>query len=188
MPNAKLKVHLSAEQRDELESICRRQSVAAAKVRRARILLLADEDHPDGRRPDWQIAETVGLSEKQVGRIRKQFVREGDETLERKQRRDAGVPKRLDGKAEAILVTLCCNEPPGGHSRWTLQLLCDELGRLQVVESVCRETVRKCLKKTNCSLGGWSGSASRQPIAHDSWPAWKNSSTLITQSMTHVIR
>ena len=154
MPNFKLTVHLSEEQRSALEAVCRRQSVAAAKVRRAKILLLADEDHPEGRRPDWQIGEAVGISEKQVGRVRKQFVREGDETLERKQRRDAGVPKRLDGKAEAILVTLCCSEPPGGRPRWTLQLLCDELGRLQVVESVCRETVRMCLKKTNCNLGG----------------------------------
>lgn len=188
MPNAKLKVHLSAERRDELESICRQQSVAAAKVRRARILLLADEDHPEGRRPDWQIAETVCLSEKQVGRVRKQFVREGDGLLNRKRRTDAGVSKRLDGKAEAILVTLCCNEPPGGHSRWTLQLLCDELGRLQVVESVCRETVRTCLKKTNCSLGGWSGSASPKQIGHGSSPAWKNSSMPITQSTTRVTR
>lgn len=188
MPNAKLKVHLSAEQRDELEAICRQQSVAAAKVRRARILLLTDEDHPEGRRPDWQIAETVRLSVKQVGRVRQQFVREGDGLLNRKRRTDAGVSKRLDGKAEAILVMLCCNEPPGDRPQWTLQLLCDELGRLQVVESVCRETVRKCLKKTNCNLGGWSGSASPQQIGRDSSPAWKHSSTPTTQSTTRVTR
>ena len=187
MPNAKLKVHLSEEQRGELEAVCRRQSVAAAKVRRAKILLLADEDHPDGRRPDWQIAEAVGISEKQVGRVRQQFVREGNETLERKQRRDAGVPKRLDGQAEAVLVTLCCNNPPDGRPQWTLQLLCDELARLQIVESVCRETVRKCLKKTNCSLGGSSDSVSPPQIGHDSSPAWRKSSTSITPNTTHVI-
>ena len=46
------------------------------------------------------------------------------------------------------LVSLCCSTPPEGRSRWTLQLLVDELCRLQVVTSVCRETVRMCLKKT----------------------------------------
>ena len=80
MPNRskKLKVCLSTEYREELEGICRRQSVAAAKVRRARVLLMSDEDHPDGRRRDWEIAEVVGISERQVVRIRQQFVREGD--------------------------------------------------------------------------------------------------------------
>src|SRR5687767_7912193 len=74
--NRKHEVHLSAEQRTELEDICRQQNVTAAKARRARILLLADEDHGDRRRPDWHIAEVVGLSERQVVRIRRQFVRE----------------------------------------------------------------------------------------------------------------
>ena len=95
---------MTSDQREALEVICRRQSVAAAKVRRATILLMADENHPEGRRPDGQIAEAVGLSVRQVVRIRQQFVKEGDPALERKQRSDAGVSKVLDGKAEATLV------------------------------------------------------------------------------------
>lgn len=149
--NVKLKVHLSAEDRAELEAVCRKQSVAAAKVRRARVLLMSDEDHSDGRRKDWEIAEAVGVSERQVCRIRQAFVRSGELKLDRKQR--SGEPKIFDGKKEAKLVTLCCSSPPDGCERWTLQLLCDELVRLQVVTSVCRETVRKHLKKTNLSRG-----------------------------------
>ena len=144
--NKKLKVHLTAEQRAELEAVCRKQSVGAAKVRRARILLLSDEDHRDGRRRDWEIAEAVGLSERQVRRIRQAFVLAGEIRLDRKPR--VGGPRKLDGVGEAQLVTLCCSHPPEGHERWTLQLLCDELVRLEVVTSVCRETVRTCLKKT----------------------------------------
>ena len=54
MPDAtqKLKVRLSAGQRSELDMVCRRQSVAAAKVRRARVLMMSDEDHSEGRRRD----------------------------------------------------------------------------------------------------------------------------------------
>ena len=186
--NAKNRVRLTPKQRTALEGICRRQSVAAAKVRRARILLMADEAHPEGRRPDWQIAEAVGLSEKQVGRVRRQFVLEGDPTLERKQRSDAGVSKVLDGKAEATLVTLCCSDPPEGREAWTLQLLCDELGRLEVVESVCRETVRQCLKKTGSSLGEPSGSASRKRTGRGSSRGWRKSSTSTSKRTTNSTR
>lgn len=174
-PHAKKKVELTPEQRAELSAICRQQSVAASKLRRARVLLLSDQNDPDGRRRDWEIAEIVGLSERQVIRIRRQFVSEGVSALERKPRPPSD-PK-LDGAAEAQLVTLCCSAPPEGRERWTLQLLCDELGRLKVVESVCCETVRKCLKKTNCSLGGRSGSASRKPIGLGSSRGWRPSST-----------
>ena len=170
----KLKVFLSPECRAELEAICRRQSVAAAKVRRARILLMSDECHPDGRRHDSEIAEVVGLCERQIVRIRQQFVRDGEPALERKPRPSS--PGKLDGPAEAHLVTICCSRPPDGRDRWTLELLCDELARLTVVESVCRETVRKCLKKTNLSLGGQNGSAFRSKTAPASSRGWKKSS------------
>jgi Homeodomain-like domain len=178
----KLKVFLSPEFRAQLEAICRRQSVAAAKVRRARILLMSDESHPDGGRHDSEIAEAVGLCERQVVRIRQRFVREGEPVLERRPRPSG--PVKLDGPAEAQLVTLCCSRPPDGRDRWTLQLLCDELARLTVVESVCRETVRKCLKKTNLNLGDRNGSAFRRKTAPASLRGWKKSSTSISNRTT----
>lgn len=148
----KLKVELTAEERRELEAVVRQQSVGAARQRRARILLLSDVVHPDGRRTDANIAELVGLSERQVVRIRQRFCRERHErsvgeACERKPRPAAPERRRLDGTAEARLVVLACSAPPQGRDHWTLQLLCDELARLGVVESVCRETVRQSLKK-----------------------------------------
>ena len=150
----KHKVLLSDIERKELKSLARKQSVGAAKQRRARILLLADENHPEGCRTDKNIAQLVGLSERQVVRIRQAFTRERAdrsviEACDRKPRPPAPERKRLDGKAEAQLATLACSEPPEGRDAWTLQLLCNELTRLEVVESICPETVRKTLKKMN---------------------------------------
>lgn len=178
----KLKVELTAAERRELEAVVRKQSVGAALQRRARILLLSDRHHPDGRRSDANIAELVGLSERQVVRIRQRFVREREtqsviESCERKPRPAAPERRRLDGAAEAQLVVLACSQAPEGRDHWTLQLLCDELARLEIVESVCPETVRQCLKKTNCSLGASSGSASRKPTGRGSSRRWKPSST-----------
>src|SRR5579883_678981 len=160
----KYKVNLSAQDRAELASVVRQTSAGVARVRWAKILLLADQAHPDGRRRDWEIAEAVGLSERQVVRIRQKFVREGAAaTLTRATRSDAGSQRVLDGSAEAHLIHLACSTPPDGRDHWTLELLCDELCRLQVVRSACRETVRRMLKKTSSSPGGPSGSASAAP-------------------------
>ena len=127
----------------------------------------------------------MGISIRQIGRIRRQFVLEGlDPTLNRKRRSDAGVPEKMDGQVEARLVTLCCSEPPAGQQRWTLQLLVDELSRLQVVGSVCRETVRKTLKKIASSRGKRNVSAFRKRTSPVSWRTWSGSSTSTSRRTT----
>jgi hypothetical protein len=177
LTNRKVEVVLDDDAREQLQALIRNGSAPARKVRNARVLLLADEDRREGRRPDWYIAECLGLSERQICRIRQQFAREGlSPTLERKRRSDADVPKKFDGHAEAQLVTLCCSTPPEGHERWTLRLLVDELARLQVVTSVCAETVRKSLKKIDSSPGRRSGSAFRSRTGRGSSRKWSKSS------------
>lgn len=175
-PNQKIEVVLEDSQRKELEGLVRSGTASARKVRQARILLMADEDRREGHRPDWYISERVGVSVRQICRIRQRFVREGlGATVERKSRSDSGVPQKMDGQAEAQLVALCCSEPPAGHQRWTLQLLVDELCRLKVVASVCRETVRQTLKKIASNPGKRNVSASRKKTAPASWPTWSAS-------------
>jgi len=141
-------VELSSDQREHLQKIVRSQKHSSLMVRRAKVLLLSDSTHPEGRRTDEQIAELVSMTRRQVQRIRTKFSQEGLEATTRRQTRsDQGTPQVFDGEAEAQLVSLCCSTPPEGHQRWTLQLLVDELSRLQIVTSVCPETVRKTLKK-----------------------------------------
>jgi hypothetical protein len=174
----KQQVHLTVEQRDECRRVARATGSTLLQARRARILLLADVDHPEGRRTDGQIAALVGLTEKQVKRIRWKFVAEGPgPTLARERRSDAGVARAIDGQAEARLVTLCCSDPPEGHARWTIRLLSDELCRLQVVAKVCPETVRRCLKKIASSPGFPSDSASPSGTGPGSSPTWSGCST-----------
>jgi len=174
----KHKIVLAVDQRDDLERMTRQSTIGVAKKRLAAILLLADADHPDGGRTDIQIAGELNVSVRPLARIRKRFALQGlDAVLSRSTRCDAGVPKVFDGPAEAHLVTRCCSEPPAGRDHWTLQLLCEELARLEVVTSVCPETVRQCLKKTNCSLGRPNASASPTPTGRASSPRWRKFST-----------
>jgi hypothetical protein len=55
----------------------------------------------------------------------------------------------LDGAAEARLVQLACTQVPDGRERWTMQRLADKLIELELVDTVCAETVRTTLKKMN---------------------------------------
>ncbi len=171
----KYQVVLTSEAREELESLVRKSSVGVAKQRWAKILLMADAGHTD-----LEVSEEVGLCERQVVRIRQKFVKSGVQpTLTRVTRSDAGVRRALDGRAEARLVTMACSAPPKGRDHWTLQLLCDELKRLHIVQSICPETVRQALKKTGFVPGKSSDSVSPKKTEPVSWRGWKKSSISI---------
>lgn len=178
-------IELTDEQRSEAEQVARSQKASTLTSRRAQVLLLADANHADGRRTDETIAVMVGMTRRQVQRIRMKYAQQGlSKTLRRQVRSDIGTSKTLDGKAEAQLVTLCCSTPPAGRQRWTLQLLVDELCRLKVVGKVCRETIRQSLKKIASSPGKRSGSASRKKTAPVSLRTWNKSSTSTINNTT----
>jgi hypothetical protein len=155
-------VRLDPGQRDRLIDLTRTGSAPARKLAHARVLLLADADHPGGQRPDTYIATALGMHANGVARIRKRFALDGEApALDRKPRAAPPVPPKIDGRVEAHLVALCCSKAPAGRARWTLELLADELRGRGLVTSVSVETVRKALKKTRCSRGGSSAGASR---------------------------
>jgi transposase len=141
------RVDLSEEERSRLLSLAQKGKVAARKLRRAQILLLANEGHTDE-----QIATVLHVGVSTVERIRKRFVEEGLEASLGERARP-GKERKLDGKQEAFLVALACSAPPEGRRCWTMQLLADQLVALGVVESLSDETVRRRLKQTNSSHG-----------------------------------
>ena len=86
-----------------------------------------------------------------VERTRQRFVEESLGALTERPR--TGAPPRLTGKDAAHLIAVTCSPAPAGRERWTLQLLADEAVALGLADSLCRETVRQLLKKTNSSRG-----------------------------------
>lgn len=140
-------VRLSAEERGVCQNIVQRLKGSSEKVKRAQILLRADADGPAWT--DAKIAEAQDCSVRTVENVRERLVTEGFEAaLERKHRATPATPPKLDGAGEAQLIAMRLGKPPAGYGRWSLQLLADELVALEVVESICPETVRKTLKKT----------------------------------------
>lgn len=144
--NKKYIVRLSDEERGVLQGIVKRLKGTSEKVKRAQILLKADADGPGW--PDSKIAEAYGCTVRTVENLRARLVTEGFVTaVGRKKRVTPPTPRKLDGNGEARLIAMRLGKPPAGYGRWSLQLLADEMVALDVVESICPETVRKTLKK-----------------------------------------
>ena len=153
MPAKLYKVTLKREEREALTALVNKGKGPAGKLKRARILLMANEAQKNGGWKDADIVRALHTSQRTVERTRQKCVELGvdaaiNHTRPKKTRR-----KVLDGAAEARLVQLACSEAPDGHESWTLQMLADKLIELEVVETVSRETVRTTLKKMNLSLG-----------------------------------
>ena len=68
-----------------------------------------------------------------------------------------GQPVKVDSRVASPVAMIACAESPPGTTRWTLQMMADRLVELHVVESICLESVRKAVKKTNSNLGSTSG-------------------------------
>lgn len=176
-------VRLTPGQRDRLQAIARNGHAPAKKIRHAQVLLWSDGSAEGGRLSSREVAERLDMHVNTVDRIRKRFVLEGEEpALNRKIREAPAISPKIDGHAEAHLIATCCGKPPEGRTRWTLRLLAGELRRNGLVTSVCAETVRKTLKKTNCSRGASGVGASRNAITRALSRKWKTSSTSTRQS------
>ena len=140
-------VDLNEQEKERLEDLTTKGKSGARKIRRARILLLAEEGYIDE-----EIARALGAAVTTVERIRKRLVEEGLEAA-LSERPRPGAARKLNGHQEAYLVALACSDPPEGKKRWSMQLLADRLVELGVVDEISDETVRRTLKKGTSNRG-----------------------------------
>lgn len=137
--NVRYVVELSAEEREQLETVINRDKTGPQKRRRAQILLACDRGISD-----VAIAETLPCGTSTIYRAKRRLVEEGLEVALSEMPRRGG-RRKLTGKEEATLVALACSKPPEGQGRWTLQLLADHFVELVEHESISKETVRRRL-------------------------------------------
>jgi transposase len=153
---------LTAEQRQQLESVVRTGQHPARKQTRARVLLLLDRSQ-DKTRTDNEIAQTLGCHSNTVGNIRRRFLAEGLEATLADKPMGPTAPRKMTGEIEAHLTLLACSDAPEGYSRWTHRLLADKAVELGYVESLSHVTVGTTLKKTKSSPGVSRDGASASP-------------------------
>jgi transposase len=138
-------IHLSDEDREELETVVKGGENKVRVVHRAQMLLWSDAG-----KSDLEIADLLSVRPLTVANTRQRWVEKHSLLDEAR----SGRPAILDGKQEAFLVALACSESPEGRASWRMQLLADRLVELEVIEQpISDETVRRTLKKTNLKPG-----------------------------------
>jgi transposase len=137
--NIRYRVTLSMDERARLVEMVQGGKGAVRRIKRAQILLAADQGSTDEA-----IARNVAAGTSTVYRTKQRFVEEGLESALSEAPRP-GAPRKLDAQDEAILCAVACSKPPSGRAHWTLQLLADELVRLTVHTKVSAETIRRRL-------------------------------------------
>lgn len=145
----KYHVTLTPAERESLKEIIRKGQQAAAKIRRAHLLLAADEAEGGLNMTDEEIKRAYHVSLRTVERLRQRFVEEGFEVA--LQGKSTGGPQviKIDGEVEAHLIALRLGPVPEGRSQWTMRLLAEKMVELAYVDSISHESVRQVLKKTN---------------------------------------
>ena len=146
-------VMLTEAERAQLRTLVGSGSAPARMLTRARLLLKANQGEGGPGWTDAAIAGALEVHPTTVARVRRAYVDAGLAAALERKRPDRVYRRVLDGAAEAHLVAVTCSEPPAGRERWTLRLLADELVRLEVVEAVSYETVRRTLEQTRSNRG-----------------------------------
>jgi transposase len=137
--NVRYVVTLTEAERSELQGLVAKGSRLARRVKKAQILLAADNGATDD-----EVARFLVVGTSTVYRTKKRFVEEGVEAA-LSDRPRPGADRKLSAKDEALLVATACTKPPPGRARWTLELLAGELVRLTEHEGLSTETVRRRL-------------------------------------------
>src|SRR5712664_190342 len=141
--NVRYRVELSQAERCELTAMLSKGKRAARKLKRAQILLAADDGCSDD-----EIARAVAVGGSTVYRIKRRFV-EGNLEHALAEAARPGASRKLSGREEALLVATACAKPPKGRARWTLELLAGAMVKLTEHKSLSHETVRRRLAEND---------------------------------------
>jgi hypothetical protein len=148
----KYRIKLSDDERTELTAITLKQKVNAQHKLRAQILLACDEGEYGPAQTDKAITSSLPVSLRTIEHLREWAAEVGPlGALERRPNPRVYL-RKLDGRAEARLITIAKEDPPEGRAAWTMQLLANRLVELKIVDSIDDNTVHRTLKKTNLNL------------------------------------
>ena len=138
----KFTVVLSPEEKIKLLQLIRKGTTKARTITRARILLMVDEG-----KKDKEIYQLLHTGNSTPHDIRKKY-KEGGLTTALYDLPHPGKQRLLTGTQEAEVTAIACSKAPKGYTRWTLDLLTEEVkSKLNV--SIGRTAIWKVLLRSN---------------------------------------
>src|SRR5258708_4857031 len=128
--NVRYRVKLSQAERGELTAMLHKGKRAARKLKRAQILLAADDGCSDD-----EIARAGGVGGPPVYGTRRRFGKASRKGGWSGGPRPGG-ERRPRGREKPLLGATACASPPPGRARWTLELLANAMVKLTEHESL----------------------------------------------------
>jgi len=155
-------VTLTDEERQELQELIQKGG-KGYRIKHAQILLKLDQIPENTEWTYDRIQDAYSAAHGTIAGIAKRFVCEGVEAaLGRKKQEN--YHRKVTGEIEARICAIACSEAPEGRSRWTMQMIADELIRLEVVAYITDSTVCEVMKKTRLNLGLLKNGASPKQV------------------------
>ena len=145
------KVTLTEAERQALQALIQKGG-KGYRIRHAQILLKLDQIPENVEWTYARIQAAYKATHVTIAGVAKRFVFKGVEAaLGRKKQENRH--RKVTGEIEARICAIACSAPPEGRSRWTMQLIADELIRLEVVDYITDSTICEVMKKTKSSHG-----------------------------------
>lgn len=154
-------VTLTESEREELKQLIKNGG-KGYRVKHAQILMKLDNIPENVEWTYDRIQSAYSAAHSTIAGVAQRFVMNGVESaLGRKKQEN--YHRKVTGDIEAKICAIACSAPPIGRSRWTMQLIADELIRLEVVDYITDTTVCEVMKKTKLSHGSLKNGAYQRP-------------------------
>ena len=164
------KVKLKEEEREYLLKLIQKGG-KGYRIKHAQILQKLEQRVENAGWTYERIKSAYNTSSCTVAGIAKRFVLAGMETaLGRKKQEN--YQRKVTGEIEARICAIACSEAPAGRSRWSMQMIADELIRLEVVEYITDTTLCEVMKKTKLNHGLSKSGAYRKQV-RNSQQRWR---------------
>jgi len=144
-------VKLTEEERNELMKLIQKGG-KGYRIKHAQILMKLDQRLENAGWTYERIKSAYNTSGGTIAGVAKRFVLEGMEAALGRKKQET-YHRKVTGEIEAKICMIACSEPPKGRSRWTLQMIADELIRLEIVEYITDSTVCEVMKKMKLNHG-----------------------------------
>jgi len=152
---------MSDEERQGIQNLIQKGD-KGYRTKHAQILMKLDQRPENAGWTYDRIKDAYSASYATIAGVAKRFVYEGVEAaLGRKKQEN--YHRKVTGEVEAQICAIACSDAPPGRSCWTMQLIADELIKLEVVEYITDSTVCEVMKKTKSSRGSLSNGVSLKP-------------------------
>jgi transposase len=148
MPKRKYTINLSISEAKRLKSIISKGVCSARTIKRAQILLSANDSTPCNC-SSAGLAKLYGVSPNTINNVKRAYLKNGIDCIYRKKRTAPPVERKITGEVEAHLIALACHTPPEGYCKWTLRLLSERMVQMNYIDEISHTTVGTVLKKNS---------------------------------------